>query len=377
LRVDLEPTDEQRMLAETVEGLLAKTYDANVRLGLLTSADGWSRDAWKRYADMGLLGLTVDEQYGGAGMGVAELAVVLEAFGSYLVLEPYFATVVLGASLISAAGSPQQRQDVLPGVCAGTTLLALAHTEAGSRWSLTDIAAAARPIGDGWTVEAEKMAVLGGDTADQIVVTARTPDAEVGLFLVDAGSERVRRSGYPMQDGLRGADVVFDAAPASALGDPAAGLATLEGVRDTAMAMLCAEAVGAMDRMLWLTRDYLRTRVQFGRPIGTFQVLQHRAADMYVSLEQARSLALVARLALDDDDVDGRRRMVRAAKLGVDLAARHVGQEAVQLHGGIGMTMEYPVGHYLKRTAVIAKTFADEDELLELVGRDGGLIPAG
>ncbi len=143
--MDLEPTDEQRMLAETVDGLLDKTYDANARLALLSSPDGWSRDAWQRYAEMGLLGLTVEEQYGGAGMGGAELAVVLESFGRSLVLEPYFATVVLGASLVSAAGSPDQRQEILPGVCAGTTLLALAHTEANSRWSLTDIAATAQP----------------------------------------------------------------------------------------------------------------------------------------------------------------------------------------------------------------------------------------
>ncbi len=145
---------------------------------------------------------------------------------------------------------------------------------------------------------------------------------------------------------------------------------------DIATAALCAEAVGAMERMLWLTVDYLKTRVQFGQPISVFQTLQHRAADMYVSLEQARSMALFARLALADDDVEQRRKAVRAAKIQIDLAARHVGQEAVQLHGGIGMTMEYPVGHYLKRTSVIARTFADADLLIELVGAGGGLIAA-
>jgi alkylation response protein AidB-like acyl-CoA dehydrogenase len=384
--VNLEPTDEQRMLAETIDDLLDKTYDANTRLRLLSSPGGWGREQWQRYAEMGLLGLCIDEEYGGAGMGVGELAVVLEAFGRYLVLEPYLATVVLGASLVTAAATPEQKAAILPGVAAGTTTLALAHTEPGSRWSLTDLDGTARPAGEGWTIDAQKITVLGGDSADQIVVTARTPDGPVGLFLVDADADGVRREAYPMQDGLRGADIVFDHAPATALGSPENAVATLAGVLDLATAMLCAEAVGAMDRMLWLTRDYLKARVQFGRPIATFQVLQHRAADMYVSLEQARSLALVARLALTTDDSDdtgesgdpaAARRLVWAAKLGVDAAARHIGQEAVQLHGGIGMTMEYPVGHYLKRTSVIARTFADDDELVERVGRDGGLIPAG
>ncbi|MDT4918782.1 MAG: hypothetical protein QOH89_3482 [Pseudonocardiales bacterium] len=375
--MDLEPTDEQKLLAETVNDLLEKRYDANVRLRVLNSDDGWSRDMWRQYALLGLLGLPFDEQYGGAGMGPDELAVVLECFGRALVLEPYLATVVLGGGLVAAAGSPEQKQAVLPGVAAGDTLLAFAFAEPGSRWSLTDIAATARPAGAGWTISGEKIAVLGGDAADQIVLTARTPDGEVGLFITDAAAGGLTRAAYPMQDGLRGADLLFTDAPAEALGAPADALATIEGVLDVATAGLCAEAVGAMDRMLWLTVDYLKTRVQFGKPISVFQTLQHRAADMYVSLEQARSMALVARLALSSDDVAERRVMVRAAKLQIDLAARHVGQEAVQLHGGIGMTMEYPVGHYLKRTTVIAKTFADVDRLTELVGAAGGLVPAG
>ena len=373
--MDLELTDEQKLLAETVNDLLEKRYDANARLRLLKSDTGWSRDMWRQYAELGLLGLPFDEQYGGAGMGPDELALVLECFGRALTLEPYLATVVLGGGLVAAAGSAEQRAAILPGVAAGETLLAFAFTEPGSRWSLTDIAATASPAGDGWTVSGEKIAVLGGDAADQYVVTARTPDGDVGLFLVDGAD--VQRDAYPMQDGLRGADVLFADAPATALGAPADALAAVDGVLDVATAVLCAEAVGAMDRMLWLTVDYLKTRVQFGKPIAVFQTLQHRAADMYVSLEQARSMALLARLALGSDDVAERRKIVRAAKLQVDLAARHVGQEAVQLHGGIGMTMEYPVGHYLKRTTVIAKTFADVDLLTEQVGADGGLVRAG
>jgi alkylation response protein AidB-like acyl-CoA dehydrogenase len=375
--VDLELTDEQKLLAETVNGLLEKRYDANTRLALLESGDGWSREMWRRYAELGLLGLTFGEEYGGAGMGVAELAVVMECFGRALILEPFLATVVLGGGLVATAGSPDQRAALLPGVASGDTLLAFGHTEAGSRWSLTDVETTATPAGDAWTVSGAKVAVLGGDTADHLVVTARTPDGEVGLFLVDGMADGVRRDGYRMQDGLRGADVLLTDAPANALGAPTAALAAVESVLDVATAALCAEAVGAMDRMLWLTVDYLKTRVQFGHPIAAFQALQHRAANMYVSLEQARSMALVARLALEADDLAGRRTLVQAAKLQIDLAARHVGQEAVQLHGGIGMTMEYPVGHYLKRTTVIAKTIADADTLTERIGAAGGIVPPG
>jgi alkylation response protein AidB-like acyl-CoA dehydrogenase len=374
--VDLELSDEQKLLADTVNGLLEKRYDPNARLALVQSEDGWSRELWRQYAELGLLGLTFDEQYGGSGMGIDELAVVMECFGRALILEPYFASVVLGGGLVAVAGSPEQKAALLPGVAAGETLLAFGYAEPGSRWSLEDIAATATPAGDGWTVSGEKIAVVGGDRADHLIVTARTPDGQLGLFLISASADGVRRDGYTIQDGQRGADILLSSAPAAQLGGIDTALAAAESVIDTATAALCAEAVGTMDRMLWLTVDYLKTRVQFGHPIAIFQTLQHRAADMYVSLEQARSMALLARLAVRDH-VAERRNLVRAAKLQIDISARHVGQEAVQLHGGIGMTMEYPVGHYLKRTTVIARTFADADQLTELVGAAGGLVPPG
>lgn len=375
--MDFDLTDEQRMLRDAVNGLLEKRYDANTRLQLLESDEHWSREMWRQYAELGLLGLTFDEQYGGAGMGVGELAVVMEAFGRALVLEPFIATVLLGGGLLSASGTPEQKQALLPGVAAGETLLAFAWTESGSRWSRTEIAATAQPDGDGWRLNGRKIAVLGGDCADHLLVTAKLTDGELGLFLVDvaaAGGTLVRDT-YRMQDGLGGADVVLKGTPAQPVGtSPADSAEHVEAVLDVATAALCAEAVGVMDRMLWMTVDYLKTRVQFGQPIAVFQSLQHRAANMYVSLEQARSMALLARLALADDDVTERRRAVQAAKIQIDLAARHVGQEAVQLHGGIGMTMEYPVGHYMKRATMIGRTFADTDTLLEAVGEGAGLI---
>lgn len=369
----LDPTDEQRALAEALGDLLEKRYEPRARLELLGSERGWSETLWKQYADMGLLGLTVDEEHGGAGMGTAELGTVMEQFGRALVLEPFFATVVLGATLVSLAGTAEQRADLLPAVAAGERQLAFAWAEPSSRWSLTDVSTVAVDNDGTWSLTGTKSAVLNGAAADTLLVTARRPGGALGVFVVDAA--RVRRSGYVQQDGLRAADVVLDATPAVPLGDHVDALPLVEQVVDTATAMLCAEAVGAMDRMLWLTVDYLKNRVQFGTPIAVFQALQHRAADMYVSLEQARSMALLARLSLDDDDAVERRRAVQAAKLQIDLAAKHVGQEAVQLHGGIGMTMEYPVGHYVKRTAVIAKTFDDADGLVRAVGAGPGLVP--
>lgn len=367
--MDLDLTPEQKLLAETVDDLLDKRYTPNERLALLRSDLGWSRAMWQQYADLGLLGLPFAEEYGGAGMGAAELFVVMESFGKALILEPFLSTVVLAGSLISAAGSPEQRAEILPSVCDGSLLLAFAFAEPGSRWSLTDISASVR----GGRLSGEKIAVIGGDSAKRFVVTATDESGTLGLYLVDG--DDARRDPYPMQDGVRGADLLFEAAPAVALGSGGDALPVIESVLDVANACLCAEAVGAMDRMLWMTVEYLKTRVQFGRPIAVFQALQHRAADMYVSLEQARSLALLARLAFTGEQVPAdRRAAVRAARIGIDDAARHVSQEAIQLHGGIGMTMEYPLGHYAKRVAVIAKTFADTDLLVAQLGASGGLI---
>jgi alkylation response protein AidB-like acyl-CoA dehydrogenase len=216
----------------------------------------------------------------------------------------------------------------------------------------------------------------GVPAADTLIVSAVTPDG-IGLFLVDAastGAGTVTIAPYALQDGRRGGDVLLVNAPAELLGTETDAIATIATVVDVATAALCAEAVGVCERMLWMTVDYLKTRVQFGRPIAVFQALQFRAADMYVALEQAKSMALLARLSLAGDSPEDRQRIVRAAKIQVDLSAKQIGQESIQLHGGIGMTMEYPVGHYFKRAAVIGQTFADTSELIELVGADGGLI---
>ena len=375
--MELDLTDEQKMLADAVKGLLDKRYGATARLELLEkgSADGehFSRELWKQYAEQGLLGLTVDEQYGGAGMGSGELAVVMEQFGRALILEPFVATVVLGAGILSALGTPEQKERVLPGVAGGETFLAFAHNELGSRWSLTGIETTATKNGEGWTLSGQKIAVLGGDVADQLLVTAQTPDG-LGVFLVDGAA--VSRDTYLQQDGLGGADILLDGAAGELVGEVAETEAALGLVLDTATAMLCFEAVGAMERALYMTVDYLKTRQQFGVTLSVFQALQFRAADMYVSFEQAKSMAMLAQRALEVDDPIERHRMVAAAKVQIDLSGKHIGQDAIQLHGGIGVTMEYPVGHYTKRLTVLAKTLADTDTLIEQVGEGAGLVPA-
>lgn len=375
--MNLELTEDQQTLAQTIGRMLKERYEHTTRLELLDSELGWSKDMWKRYADLGILGLPFDEQYGGAGMGFDEVAVVMEEFGKALVLEPYLATVVLGGALVAAAGTDDQKQAILPGVASGDVLLAFAASEPGTRWSLNDISTKAERNGDEWVLSGEKSGVLGGDSADRLVVSATTPDGVVGLFLVDATADGVRRDSYTQQDGLRAANVLFDGAAAQALGDPAGAAAATKAVINTATAALCAEAVGAMGRMLTITSEYLKTRVQFGTPIGTFQVLQHRSADMYVSLEQARSMALTARLAITNGEEGNERdQTLRAAKVQIDTSGHHIGQESIQMHGGIGVTHEYPIGHYTKRLTVIARTFGDTDSHLQEFARAGGMIAA-
>jgi alkylation response protein AidB-like acyl-CoA dehydrogenase len=373
--VEFDLTEEQRLLGATLRRLLESRYDASARAKLLDSERGWSPELWRRYAELGLLGLPFAEEHGGAAMGAAEVLVVMAEFGRALVLEPFLGTVVLGGGLVAAAGRPEQQAGLLPQVVAGDLLIAAALAEVEARWDVERPATTATPdattTAGGWRVDGEKVAVLGAADADVFVVPARTPRG-VGLFLVRAPDVVI--TGYPMHDGLRGGDVLLRGAPGTPLGRPEDASGALAGVLDLAVAALCAEAVGAMERMVELTVEHLRNRVQFGEPLAARQALQFRAADMYVSLEQARSMALLARLALAQDDPAERRRSVRAAKIEVDLAARHVGQEAIQLHGGMGMTMEYPVGHYFKRTTAIAKTLAETQELIDDLGADGGLI---
>ena len=377
--MDFDLNDEQRLLKDSVDRMIGDRYGFEARRGYRAQPDGWSREMWRQFAEQGLLGLPFAEDQGGFGGGPVEVAIVMEAFGRALVVEPYLATVVLCGGLLRRAASDDQLAELVPAIAAGERVLAYAQAERQSRWSLNDVMTQAVPDGTGWRITGDKTLVLNGDSADAFLVTARTAGTHrerhgIGLFLVDAAS--VTRRGYPTQDGVRAAEVSFANAPAQAVGDPAEILPVLERVNDEVLAALCAEAVGVMDAMHALTVDYMKTRKQFGRAIGENQALQHRAVDMYVSLEQARSMAMYATMMAGEADVSERLRAMHAAKVQIGRSGRHIGQEAVQLHGGIGVTMEYAVGHHFKRMTMIERGYGDTDSHLAALARLGGLIAA-
>ena len=379
--MDFDLSDEQRLLKDSVDRLIQDRYGFEARRGFRAEPEGWSRDIWRQFAELGILGLPFAEDDGGFGGGAVETGIVMEAFGRALVVEPYFSTVVLCGGLLRHAASAEQRAALVPGIASGERLLAYAQIERQSRYSLNDVMARAEPDGAGWRITGEKSLVLHGDSADTLLVTARTEGEHrdrhgIGLFLVDAAAPGVTRRGYPTQDGQRAAEIGFASTPAEALGDPAGALPALERVQDEALAALCAEAVGVMHAMHAMTVDYMKTRKQFGRAIGENQALQHRAVDMYVSLEQARSMSLYATMMASEADPAERQRAMHAAKVQIGRSGRHIGQEAVQLHGGIGVTMEYAVGHHFKRMTMIERGYGDTDSHLAALARLGGLIAA-
>jgi len=382
--MDFELSEEQRLLKDSVERLVADRYDFEKRKAYMAEPEGFSRDMWRRYAELGLTGLPFAEEHGGSGGGAVETMIVAEAFGRALALEPYLATVILGGGLLRRAGNNEQSAALLPKVADGSLLLAFAHMERQSRYDLADVGATAKRDGADYIVNAEKSVVLNGDAADKLIVSARVAGNRrdrdgIALFLADAGANGVTRRGYQTVDGLRAADVSLaqvKIGPENVLGEPGAALPLIERVVDEAMAALCAEAVGTMAVMHELTLDYLRTRKQFGVPIGGFQVLQHRAVDMFVALEQARSMAMLATMMSEADDATERCKAIAAAKVQIGRSGRIVGQGAIQLHGGIGMTMEYKVGHYFKRVTAIDTTFGDADHRLGVLAKTDGLVPA-
>ncbi|GJD51163.1 Acyl-CoA dehydrogenase fadE12 [Methylobacterium crusticola] len=382
--MDFDLSEEQSLLKDSVERLLADRYDFETRRRASREPAGFSGAMWSAYAEQGLLAVPFAEDEGGIGGGPVETMIVMEAFGGALVLEPYLATVVLAGGVMRHAASPGQRAAWLPGLIGGETRYALAHGERQARYDLADVGVTARRDGDGYVLEGEKSLVLHGDSADRLIVSARTAGSRrdrggIGLFLVDAGAEGVSRRGYPTQDGMRAAEVSLSSVrigPEAVIGSAEDALPAIERVADEAIAALCAEAVGAMDQMHRQTVEYLKTRKQFGVPIGSFQVLQHRAADMFVALEQARSMSFLATMMSGEDDAGERPRAISGAKVQIGRSGRLVGQGAVQLHGGVGVTMEYSVGHYFKRVTMIDALFGDADHHLARVARMGGLIAA-
>jgi pimeloyl-CoA dehydrogenase small subunit len=377
--MDFDFTEDQRLLKDSVDRLVADRYAFESRKAYLKTPEGYSAELWAQYAELGLLGLPFSEDHGGFGGGPVETGLVMEAFGRGLVLEPYLATVVLGGGLVRHAADEAMRAELVPQIVAGDLKLAFAHVERHSRWNLADVAVTARKDGTGWALNGEKSVVLHGGAADKLLVTARTGGGQreaggIGLFLVESGAEGLSRKDYATQDGLRAAELSLANAHGTALGDPGGALPAVERVVDEAIAALCAEAVGGMAEMHAITVDYMKQRKQFGRAIGEFQVLQHRAVDMFVALEQARSMAMFATMMAGEDDAAARRQAISAAKVQIGRSGKHVGEEAVQLHGGIAMTMEYKVGHYFKRMTMIEQMFGDTEHHLALVAESGGLF---
>lgn len=380
--MDFDLSEEQRLLKESVDGLLADAYDFEQRKKYGAEKGGWSKAVWGKLAEQGLLGLPFAETDGGFGAGAVETMIVMEALGRALVLEPYLATVVLGGGFIRRGGSAAQKAAYIPGIIDGSKTLAFAQLEKNSRYDLGDVSTTAKKKGDGWIIDGEKFVVLNGEAADTLIVTARTKGKQtdrdgIGVFLVPRNAKGLSVKGYPTQDGMHAADITFTGVEVGAdavIGDPENGLPLVEQVVDDARIAMCAEAVGAMDESLKITVEYLKTRKQFGVPIGSFQTLQHRAADMFVMLEQARSMAMLATMAGDFDDAKERATSVAAAKVQIGKSLKFVGQQSIQLHGGIGMTMEAKIGHYFKRLSIIENTFGDADYHLRRVADGPGLI---
>jgi pimeloyl-CoA dehydrogenase small subunit len=380
--MDFDLTEEQRLLRDSVDGLLTDAYEFEQRKKYMKEKGGWSRAVWGKLAEQGLLGLPFAEADGGFGAGAVETAIVMEALGKALVLEPYLATVVIAGGFLRHGGSDVQKAAHIPSIIDGSRTFAFAQLEKNSRYDLADVSTTAKKKGSGFLIDGEKFVVLNGESADTLIVTARTGGGRhdktgIGVFLVPANAKGVVKKSYPTQDGLHAADISFTAVEVGAdagIGDGENALPLIERVVDEARTALCAEAVGLMDESLKTTVEYIKTRKQFGVAIGSFQSLQHRAADMFVAVEQARSMSMFATMAADFDDPKERAKAVAAAKVLIGKSGKFVGQQAIQLHGGIGMTQEAKIGHYFKRLTMIENTFGDTDYHMRRVSEAGGLI---
>jgi alkylation response protein AidB-like acyl-CoA dehydrogenase len=372
-------SEEQQLVADSVRRFVAQDYGFEARRKIVASPEGWSREVWGKLAEIGLLGLPFPAEQGGFGGRAVDLMSVMEAMGDALLVEPYLSTVALAGRLVARTGSAAQLAETIPAVVEGRQVLAFGHTEEGARYDLAHVATRAKRSGDGYMLDGVKRVVLHAPCANRLVVSARTSGADtdeqgISLFLVDANAPGVSMSAYRTLDELRAADVTLNAVmvPAGALlGAEGAALPAIEEAADYATALLCSEAVGALKFACDTTLEYLKTRRQFGVPIGAFQALQHRMVDMVVSYEQARSMASLACARVDTEpDPRERKRVVSAAKIKIADACRHVSQESVQLHGGMGMSEELKVSHTFRRLTMIARQLGDADHHLDRFARN-------
>ncbi len=368
--MNFEYSEEQQQLADSIGKYLANEYSFEKRKSILTSPTGLSDAAWTAFAELGLTSIALPEADGGFGGGALDLMAAMEACGEALVVEPLLDNIALGGRLVSRAGSAEQRQAMLPGLMAGSLKLAFAGLEPGDRYALTPSRTHARADGDGWVIDGEKCVVVGASSADRLIVSALTdPAGGVSLFVVDRLADGVTLNPSRSVDGLRVADVRLAGvklAGAALLGPLGAAMPLIEEAVDFATALLCADAIGAMKSANDATLEYMKTRKQFGVPIASFQVLQHRMVEMYIVCEQARSMAILAAAKVDaGGDAVERSIAVSMAKVKIADAARQISQESVQLHGGMGMTEELKVSHTFRRLTMAAQRFGDADHHLE------------
>jgi alkylation response protein AidB-like acyl-CoA dehydrogenase len=371
--MDFDLTKEQEQLADTVQRFVAREYGFEARKAIRKSADGFSRDVWAKLAELGLLGLLVPEEYGGLGFGAIETLLAMNGIGRGLLLEPYLPSAILATVLLRELGSAVQKETLLPQLAAGELIAVPAHGEAEARYDLQRVATSAKRDGDGFVITGRKAVVLHASSANLLLVSARTSgkpadEAGISLFLVPRDAGGVSLETYPTLDGQRASDVVLREVRvprASLLGPEGGALPGLSSAWEVGIAALCAEAVGALQAVFDATVEYAKTRKQFGVPIGKFQALQHRMVDMLMHVEQARSMSYLAAVRVSEKDAALRARDLSAAKVVVGQACRFVGQQAVQLHGGMGMTDEFHVSHSFKRLSILELSLGDTAHHLE------------
>jgi len=363
--MDIEFTEEQELLRDSVQKMLRADYASDARRAISRGESGFSRQHWRQFAELGLLAAPLSEAAGGLGGGALAAMIVMEEFGRRLVVEPFFETVILAGGLLEDAGSAQQRDQYLPKIMSGEAIWALAAFESRSRYDLAAVTTTAVPKDGGYLLRGKKAVVVGAPWADKLIVSARTSGASgpdgISLFIVDRNSANLHLQSFKTIDGRRAADVTLDgvrAGSADIIGREGRALELMERMRIRAIAAQCAEALGAMGELNSATVEYCKTRKQFGVPLGSFQVLQHRMVDMFVALQEATAITYLLNATLAEEGPSCSR-LAAATKARVAEAARFVGEQAIQLHGGMGMTDELNVGHYFKRLLAINIQFGD------------------
>lgn len=367
--MDFNFSEEQQLLADTVQRFVRDTYSFETRREILKSKAGWSRESWQALAGLGLTALNVPEEHGGLGSGPVETLLVMNALGEGLLVEPFLPAAVLTPALLNRLGDKAAAEQLLPDIASGEKIVIVAHQEPQARGEINSVSVRAEKTANGYVLDGLKSVILGGGAADELLITARTSgrinDTDgVSVFRVDPKGAGVTVKDYGTFDGQHAADIELKKVTvpaASLIGAEGKAFAAVEAAHEQAISALCAEAVGIMKAVNATTLEYTKSRKQFGQPISRFQVLQHRMADMFLHSEQARSMSYLAAIKCVDPDPSERRRALSAAKVVIGQAGRFIGQQAVQLHGGMGMTDELMVSHYFKRLTAIDLTFGDAD----------------